>query len=151
MTNLQKYQALENKISNSNETYFVVRDTDHPAEDLVRGWSAEIGGISLEGCYAFETLESAIEADKEYHQTESQQKEWRFHPAYKGFCPVHYEGLGAFQLYAENVKDAIKEANEYSAENDLVLTSESGDGCFMSYQVVSFHKVRDGRYIFELK
>jgi len=141
MTDLQKYTALENKISNSTETYFVVRDTDHPVEDLLRNWSSTMGGVNYQGDFAADTLE----------ETENYEGEYRYHPAHEGFCIVDYEGLGAFCLDAENVKEAIIEANEYSERNNLACCGGSGDGCFESHEVVSFHEVRSGRYIFELK
>ncbi len=151
MTELEKYQALENKINNSNETLFVVRDTNHPVEDLVRDWSSYSGGWDngLVGC-GFDTEEEAINEFIE-EEGDSDIPEMRFHPAYNGFVCVHYEGLGAFQLDAKNVKDAIKEADFLSKKNELVCCDYEGTGHFESYQVVSFHKVRDGRYIFEIK
>lgn len=142
------YAALENKITNNNNSYFVVRDTEYPVEDLKRNWSATVGGMSLEGCSAFETLEAAEAADKDYYQSDKVTHEYRYHPAHKGYCCVHYEGLGAFVLDVENLKEAIKVALEY--EDNLVCTMEAGDGCFCASQVLSFHKVRAGRYIFEI-
>ena len=141
MENIQKYRALENIISNNNDSSFVVRDTDHPAEDLLRNWSSTVGGVNYEGDFAKETIE----------ETENLEGEYRYHPAHDGFCVVDYEGLGSFQLEAKTITEAIDEANKYSVENDLTLTYGSGDGHFYAEDVISFHKVRNGRYIFELK
>ena len=131
------------------ETYFVVRDTDHPQEDLDRNWSSFAGGWdnSLSGM-SFETVEQAKEADLSEAEWNTD-CEYRFHPAFDGFVKVHYEGLGAFVLESETLESAIEEANNY--EDGLAVTMESGDGHFYAQDVVSFHKVREGRYIFEIK
>ena len=145
------YSELENKVTQNNDSWFVVRDTDHPIEDLKRNWSTFLGGVHPStGDFAYDTEEQAIEADKSWHQEEEAKDEYRYHPAHEGFCLVHYEGLGAFQLEAESIKEAIKEAKELSNNNDLAVTSEAGDGHFYANQVISFRKVREGRYIFEI-
>ena len=57
----------------------------------------------------------------------------------------------------EDVTDTLeangyeKEADEYSSENDLALCVGAGSGHFHAEDVLSFHKVREGRYIFEVK
>jgi hypothetical protein len=132
------------------ETYFVVRDTDHPREDLDRNWSAfaggscngELGGSTEEEARENYASQIGIEADEVYC-------EFLFHPAYGEFVAVHYEGLGAYVLEAESLEEALTEANDY--EDGLAVTMESGDGHFYAQDVVSFHKVREGRYIFEIK
>ena len=132
------------------KTYFVVRDTDHPQEDLDRNWSAfasgscngELGGANEEEAKANYASQIGIESDEV-------DCEFRFHPAYGEFVAVHYEGLGAYNLNAETIQEAIKEANEYM--EGLAVTMESGDGHFYAEDVVSFHKVREGRFVFEVK
>lgn len=132
------------------KTYFVVRDTDHPQEDLDRNWSAfasgscngELGGLTEEKAKANYASQIGIESDEV-------DCEFRFHPAYSEFVAVHYEGLGAYVLEAESLDEAIQETNDY--EDGLAVTMGSGDGHFYAQDVVSFHKVREGRYIFEIK
>ena len=134
-----EYKELENNITNSDDSYFVVRDTNHPIEDLKRNWSAACGGVNpYNGDFAYVSLEEAIEADKKWNESDKPQHEYRFHPAHDGWCMVHYEGLGAYQLEAETLEEALKEADEY--EENLACTSECGDGHFLAHQVVSFHK-----------
>ena len=84
-----------------------------------------------------------------YYDSDVVKHDYRFHPAHNGFCAVHYEGLGAFEVENEDLKEAIKEASEM--EDGLACTSEAGDGHFFAQDVLSFHKVREGRYIFEIK
>lgn len=141
------FAELENKIDNTDGSYFVVRDTDHPVEDLERNWSTFCGGVHPNlGDFAYDTEDQAKQAEIDFYgKVES---EFRFHPAHNGFCVVHYEGLGAFELESEVLEIAIKEAKEY--EDDLACTTESGNGHFFANQVLSFHKVRDGRYIFQI-
>jgi len=129
------------------ETYFVVRDTYHPEEDLKRNWSAPAGGWDNElGGMAFDTEDEAAEQDMKVW---GERREYRFHPAYEGFVLFHYEGLGGFALDAETLEEALTEAEEY--EDGLAVTMEAGDGHFFAEDVVSFHKVREGRYVFEVK
>ena len=129
-------------------TYFVIRDTNHPQEDLERNWSAPAGGWDNEfGGMSFSSEEEAAEADMGVNGGE--RREYRFHPAYDGYVLFHYDGLGAFALDAETLEEAIEEAMNY--EEGLAVCSEAGDGHFFAEDVVSFHKVREGRYIFEIK
>lgn len=129
-------------------TYFVVRDTFHPEADLERNWSAPVGGFSSE--LAGMEFSSKEEAEEKEVETFGQvEHEFRFHPAFNSFVEFHYEGLGAYCLEAETIEEALKEASEY--QEGLACTMESGDGHFYAEDVVSFHKVRDGRYIFEIK
>ena len=128
---------------------YVIRKTAHPAEDLKRNWSAEAGGGDL--------VADDIQSVEEYHElmeergvAEEDRKEVRFHPAYDCFVEVHYEGLGAWQLEAENLSDAIEEAKNIEPE-DLATTSEAGDGHFFAENVVNYHKVNEDLYIYEIK
>lgn len=132
-------------------TFFVVRDTDHPAEDLERNFSSVMGGFDHEVFMGrtFATEEELRQAYIDAFGEDYRTPKLRYHPAHESFVPVHYEGLGAFQLQSDTLEDALIEANEY--EDDLACTSEMGDGHFYSYQVVSYHKVREGRFVFELK
>ena len=130
------------------DTYFVVRDTNHPESDLKRNWSAPIGGFSSELAGSiFNSKEEAEKAEIKYFG--GIEHEFRFHEAYGSFVEVHYEGLGAYCLDSETLEEAIEEAANY--RNDLAVTTTAGDGHFYAEDVVSFHKVREGRYIFEIK
>lgn len=129
-------------------TYFVVRDTDHPAEDLQRNWSAPASGFSGElAGSTFTTKEEAEAAEINYFG--KVEHEFRFHPAFNSFVEFHYEGLGAFSLDAETIEEAIEEAKNY--EQGLACTMEAGNGHFFAEDVVSFHQVNEGRFIFEIK
>jgi hypothetical protein len=130
--------------------YFVVRDTKHPEQDLKRNWSAFAGGSS-QGESGGSTEEEAKQnfADHLGIEVNEVSNEFRFHPAYDEFVMVDYEGLGAFLLDAENLKDALIEANEY--QDNLAFCAESGSGHFYAEDCVSFHKVREGRYVFQIK
>ena len=129
-------------------TYFVVRDTNHPEEDLQRNWSAPAGGFSSE--LAGETFTTKEDAEKaEINFFGQVEHEFRYHPAYDSFVEFHYEGLGAFVLDAETIDEAIKEASNF--RDLLACTMESGDGHFYAEDVVSFHKVNDSRFVFEIK
>lgn len=129
-------------------TYFVVRDTFHPAEDIQRNWSAPVGGFSTElAGMEFGSKEEA--ENKEIEVFGAVEHEFRFHPAYDSFVEFHYEGLGAYCLEAENLEEAIEEASTF--EEGLAVTMEAGDGHFYAKDVVSFHEVREGRFVFEIK
>jgi hypothetical protein len=52
-------------------------------------------------------------------------------------------------LEAETLEEAIEEAASFG--DGLACTSEKGDGHFFAHEVVSFHEVFPGRYVFELK
>jgi hypothetical protein len=128
---------------------FVVRDTNHPQEDLNRNWSAPLGGHSNElSGMTFSSEEDAKEAFLRVFDKEST-FEYRFHPAYNSFSEVHYEGLGAFQLEAETLEDAIIEASKMN--DGLAFTMEAGNGKFFAEDVISFHQVSEGRFVFEIK
>ena len=132
------------------DTYYVVRDTFHPQEDLDRNWSAFASG----SCNGELGGENEEEARKNYAsqigiEPNEVDCEFRLHPAYNEFVAVHYEGLGAFILEAETLEDAMNEA--YNYEKGLAVTLGSGDGHFYAEDVVSFYKIREGRYIFEIK
>ena len=129
---------------------FVVRDTNHPQEDLNRNWSAFLGG-SCNGEQGGATEEEAIKNYAKHLGIEVDEvdMEFRYHGAYGEFVAMDYEGLGAFILESETLEAALKEANEY--EDDLAICTESGDGHFYAEDCVSFRKVREGRYIFEIK
>lgn len=131
-------------------TYFVVRDTNHPEEDLTRNFSSFSSG-SANGEEVGVTSQDAKEKFASHLGIDISEVsyEFRYHPAYDGFVAVHYEGLGAFCLDAESIEDAILEAS--NTRSMLACTMESGDGHFFASDVVSFHKVREGRYVFELK
>ena len=137
-------------IMKTENTYFVVRDTDHPQEDLNRNWSAFASG-SCNGELGGSTEDEAIENYASQIGIESNEVdcEFRFHPAYSEFVAVHYEGLGAFVLDSETLAAALIAADNY--EDGLAVTMEQGDGHFFAEDVVSFYKVREGRYIFEIK
>jgi hypothetical protein len=145
---------LADKLSNTKyrknpmNSYFVVRDTDHPEDDLKRNWSSFLGGWDNElGGIAFDSEEEAAEADMNVNGGE--RRTYRYHPAYDGYVLVHFDGLGAYALDSDNLNDALKEAKDF--EDDLNITMEQGNGHFYANQVISFHKVKDGRYVFEIK
>lgn len=128
-------------------TYFVVRDTWHPEADLKRNWSSFAGGWDNElGFTAFETAEKAAEADME---VSGQKRTYRYHDKYQGFVCVHYEGLGAWALDAETLEEAIEEAK--TKMQGLAETTEAGNGHFFAEDVVSYHQVHEGRWVFEVK
>lgn len=129
---------------------FVVRDTNHPAEDLARNWSGFAGG-SCQGEDGGFTEDEARENYAAHTGVDIDEVdiEFRFHPAYGEFVAVDYDGLGAFALESATIKDAIKEGSEY--EDGLAVCTEAGDGHFYAEDCVSFHEVRPGRYVFEIK
>lgn len=131
-------------------TFFVVRETSHPEADLARNWSSPTGGFSYGEMNGF-TFASAEEATAYWNANLSDlgaAPAFRFHPAYNSFTEVHYEGLGAWNLEAETLEEALKEAAEQAW--GLTVNSEAGDGHFMAADVVSFHKVREDLYVFEI-
>jgi hypothetical protein len=79
--------------------------------------------------------------------------DFEYHPLYNGYVPVHYWGLGAYELDANNWKDAIEEAREKYGDypEDLTLTMDSGDGHFFSNEVIDYKKASDRLYVFQLK
>ena len=133
-----------------NNTYFVVRDTNHPEDDLSRNWSSFAGG-SCNGEEGGKTAEEARENFARHLGIEISEVSYvfRYHPAYGEYVAVHYEGLGAWMLDAESLESALEEAA--SVEDGLAFTWEAGDGKFFAEDVVSFHKVREGKYVFEIK
>jgi len=135
---------------NTENTYYVVRDTYHPQEDINRNWSAFAGG----SCNGELGGETEIEAKENYAsqigiEVEEVDFNFKFHRAYDKYVAMHYEGLGGYILSSETLEDAMIEAAEY--EDGLAVTMEQGDGHFFAEDVVSFHQVREGRYIFEIK
>lgn len=134
-------------IKKKMETYFVVRDTFHPEEDLKRNWSSFAGGWDHE--YAGMAASSEDEAASWDEKLGINRRQYRYHPAYEGYVVMHYEGLGAESLDVDNLNDALKLAAEY--EDGLAISVEAGSGHFYAEDVVSFHRVRDGRYVFEIK
>ena len=130
--------------------HFVVRDTNHPQQDLDRNWSAFAGGSS-QGESGGSSKEDAIQnfADHTGVEVSEVNNDFRFHPAYEEFVMVDYDGLGAFLLDAESIEEALTEANEY--EENLAVCVESGSGHFYAEDCISFHKVREGRYVFQIK
>ncbi len=127
---------------------FVVRDTNHPQEDIARNWSSFAGGFCDELAGSdFQTIEEAEEAETNLYGCV--EHEYRYHPAYACFVQVDYEGLGAFALEAETLESALIEANDY--EENLAVCTEAGDGEFQAHEVIAFHEVRPGRWIFELE
>jgi hypothetical protein len=125
-------------------TQFVVRDTFHPAEDISRNWSSFSGGYDEYG----NVFNSTEDARNWYESEGLKMHEFRYHPAYNRIAPVHYEGLGAWALDSETLENAIKEASEM--EDLLACTMESGNGHFYAYQVISYHEVREGRWVFQV-
>lgn len=131
-------------------TIFVVRETNHPEADLARNWSAPVGGFS-DGELVGMSFASAEEAKAYWtarYEGAVAAPAFRLHPAYEGFVEVHYEGLGAWLLEAEALEEAVAEAGAMNI--DFVGTMEAGDGHFMASDVVSFHQVREGLYVFEI-
>jgi len=133
----------------SNGTYFyVVRDTDHPAEDLARNWSSFVGG-SVYGETPKEQTAEAAKANAAAHigaDVADVKVDFRFHPAYNAFAPVDYYGLGAFELQSETLDEAIKEAIEQ--DEFLACCTGAGDGHFDAADCVGYAKAADGRYVF---
>ncbi len=132
---------------------FVVRQTNHPQEDLTRNWSSFAGGFG-NGEIAGTSFSSA-EAFAAYWEKNCDDlgaaPEVRFHPYHEGFVEVHYEGLGAWALDAETLEEAMIEATEVlNQRGGLAWTDEAGDGQFMAGEVVAFHEVSEGLYVFEL-
>lgn len=128
----------------------VVRDTFHPEEDLKRNWSAAAGGSINGEMGGADESEAKIEFAKHLGiELDEVTNEFRFHPAYNKYVAVHYEGLGAFVLSADTIEEAIKEASNFEA--GLACTMESGNGHFFADDVISFHKVSEGRFVFEIK
>jgi hypothetical protein len=129
-------------------TRFVVRETSHPAEDLKRNWSAPCGGFSTEMAgLKFNNEEDAITYYEHFFESKCP-FEFRFHPAYNSFVEVHYEGLGAWELNADNISEAIEEAKKFK---QCAVTMDAGSGHFCAQDVVSFTMVSEGKYIFEIK
>lgn len=131
---------------------FVLRDTNYPAEDLKRNWSAFAGG-SCNGEEGGVTADEAREnfANQIGVDCSDVENEFKFHPAYNEFVAVDYEGLGAFELEAETLEEAIEEAKaEYTQSESLACCVESGSGHFYAEDCISFHKLSDSRYIFEV-
>jgi hypothetical protein len=131
-------------------TIFVVRETSHPEADLARNWSSPTGGFSNgEMCgTSFASAEAAKAHWDAFYQDDVPAPDFRFHPAYGSFTEVHYEGLGAWNLEAETLEEAIAEAT--TCEWGLTVNSGAGDGHFLANEVVSFHKVREDLYVFEI-
>ena len=131
--------------------YYVVRDTDHPQEDLERNFSCFLGG-SENGEENGQTEDEAREKYASHlgvELSDIEDKEFAYHPAHEAFCVIGYHGLGAFELEAETLKEALTEANNY--EDNLAVCTGSGSGHFFASKCISFHKVREGRYIFLIK
>lgn len=131
---------------------FAVRETNHAAADLTRNWSSFAGGFGngdITGL-TFTTAEAFVAYwDKNFSDFAAPQV--RYHPAHEGFVEVHYEGLGAWALDAETVEAALLEAVEVSEYRGfLACTDDAGDGHFMASEVVAYHEVREGLYVFEL-
>lgn len=131
--------------------YYVVRDTNHPYDDLARNWSGFLGG-SENGESSGQTEEEAYENYAAHLGIELAQvqatREFRFHPAHDAFVVVDFEGLGARALDSEDLESAMIEAAE--CPPNLAVCLGGGSGHFYAQECVNVHKVRDGRFIFEL-
>ena len=134
-------------------TIFVARETNHPEADLARNWSSPTGGFSYGDMTGF-TFDSAEAATAYWNANLSDlgaAPTFRFHPAYNSFTEVHYEGMGAWNLDAETLEEAMVEATQHEQlAGGLTVTCGAGDGHFMANEVVSFHKVYEGLYVFEI-
>jgi len=151
MTTDNNITVLRQKTTNESDSYFVVRCTEHPAEDLERNWSAACGGFLNPNYFEpdCETREEADLAISESIENGYTPSEMRFHGAYDAFVEVHYEGLGAWELDAENLEEAIEEAMNTNGV-DLVCTLGSGNGHFYKEDCLSYIQVSENIYIFEI-
>jgi len=144
--------VLREKTTIESGTYYAVRCTEHPDEDLERNWSAACGGF-LSPNYFEPHCETKEEADRAIEEAikkgDYTPNEMRFHGAYDAFVEVHYEGLGAWELNSENIEDAIEEAKKTNGV-DLVCTLDSGSGHFHKSECLSYTKISDNIYIFEI-
>lgn len=109
---------------------YVARCTNHPAEDLQRNWSAPLGGIFNGDFWVCETIEEAREMWENYYgeDREFPESQFRFHPAYDGIVQVDYEGLGAWELDAETLEEAIAEAIETFGGDPTSMACVMGRG-----------------------
>jgi len=127
---------------------FVVRETDHPQEDLKRNFSSPLSGWDNElADLAFSTAEEAAEKDMQVNG--GTPRDYRYHPAYDGYVVVHYDGLGAWVLEASTLEEAIEEAK--NIDSGLACTTEAGDGHFYAEDVINYYEVESGLYVFEIK
>ena len=132
--------------------YFVARESIDPQKDLERDWSAPLGGGSL--CpLAEESEEQAVKAwasaaGMSLDQAYAQAPEFRYHNGLEGIAEFNHEGLGAWELDAENIQDAIQEARKLS---DLAVTSERDSGHFYADEVISYHHAHGDIYVFVIK
>lgn len=131
------------------KTYFVVRDTNHPEEDIARNWSSFAGGSEDGENGGYDADEARANYAELHGHDAANAVEFRYHPAYEEFVVVHYEGLGAWALEASNLEDAIKEAID--CDDCLASTFGAGDGHFYAEDVVGYHQAKHGRYVFEIK
>lgn len=143
---------------------FVARATDHPQEDLNRNWSAVLGGIENEEFHICESLEEVevmwkrVYGFDEYEDVAETNKfradDWGFHPAYNGFVRIHYHGLGAYELEADNLQDAINEAVKRFGGDvyGMACTIDWGGGHFYANDCVGYHAAGpEGLWIFEIQ
>lgn len=140
---------------------FVARATDHPQEDLNRNWSAVLGGLGNPDFHICESLEEAEAMWKKYYRFDDYEDadpfradDWGYHPLYEGWVQIHYRGLGAFELSADNLDDAINEAVEKFGDDvyGMACVIDWGDGHFYASDCVGYHAAGpEGLWIFEIQ
>jgi len=136
---------------------FVARATSHPQEDLDRNWSAPMGGIFNGDFHICDTLEECREMWEVYYGDYNDapkfpESKFRFHPAYNGFVEVHYEGLGAYALEAETLKEAQKEVTlRFKKADEIGCIDDAGDGHFYANDCTNFFSTAiEDIYIFQI-
>lgn len=162
------------KFNPQEEYRYVVRFTFDPKKDLKRNWSTfanaecEFGPIhSPKNKYqARMGVASWLGIDRkeiEIHDTPrgfmlvnehlTRPIEFRWHNGLKCYAQVHYEGLGAWELNANTLEEAIAEATNIENEWFLPCTFDEGDGHFYASEVVGYVKVpgKEHTYIFILE
>ncbi|GIV35340.1 MAG: hypothetical protein KatS3mg031_2875 [Chitinophagales bacterium] len=141
---------------NPKETYrYVVRYSLDPAKDLERNWSTFAGAECEFGPFSY-PAETEDEAREEYAayigiSPEEVTKEFRWHNGLNSYAQVHYEGLGAWELNANTLEEAVAEAKGMN-ESDMWCTTGAGTGHFFASEVVAYIKVpnKENLYIFIL-
>lgn len=127
---------------------YVVRETMSPELDLLRNWSTYAGG-SQHGEMLGDSIEEAIEMLASHYGCEISEinAEFRYHNGLEKYAQVHYEGLGAWEIQASSIEEAIEKAKKL---NGLACTMEAGNGHFFAEDVVEYIEVEADKYIFIL-
>lgn len=142
---------------------YFVRATEHPGEDLKRGWTAPPQGSHNRFFTPCATIEEARHMWSEYYCHEEgldyeelnpfYEYEWGWHEKYGGFVEIQWEGLAGFNLHCDNIDEALRRVDiEYVGREKELVSDEQDYELFLPCCTVSYHKTSStSLWVFEVE